>query len=439
MKRPSRRVTLAGYLDQLFDSEKHKTRRREEALQGIVQELTRNLTRDESFLDSNRMSLMDQCLRVIKKARSAEELATAARAIGLVAMILDDAEAAHEIYLDSAFKLSEAVKLSSSKLKLPTQVLQCFAVVTFFGAFLSEERLDSMEMIWGYYFQEDSAHQGKEGNSPELIAAAISSWTFILSNCDYGVNRTYSQTKIPCLINLMENGNESVVVAAAEALALIFEIDHLSNSCRMLAENCNDGDGAESSNEFKKSIAKKLEEIMRATKTMDSEEEGKEQDQTTGTTRLALLANYFEEGKFQSIKKQGMTVTTWLQRIQLTFLEEFLGKERCREHIKVNKQLQSMFKIKSAKKSAVERPVVACHAEREEVKLRFFQPKQDWIPDEEGEESSSSSSSQRRIQKRLAKSSSNSVWNKAKTQHMKQQRKVADADRGKNMSQDYDY
>ncbi|CAN1190543.1 hypothetical protein LINPERPRIM_LOCUS40069 [Linum perenne] len=438
MKPHSRRMKLSDYLNQLSDSQNHKTRRREEALQGIVQELTRNLNRDESFLDSNRMSLVDQCLRVIKKARSVEELATAARAIGLVAMILDDVEAAHEVYRDSALKLFDAVKLTSSKLKVPAQVLQCLAVVTYFGAFVDDDRLGSMEMIWGYFFR-DSGHQGKEDHSPELVAAAISSWTFILSNPNYGVNRTHWQTKIPCLFHLLEHQNESVVIAAAEALALIFEIDPLNNTS-MVAENCNDGDGPESSSGFKISIAEKLNEMVLAKNVMD-DEEGKERDRTTANTnRVMLLANYFEEGsykKFESIK--GMTVTTWLERIQLTFLEEFLGKERCAEHIKVNNKLQGMFKMKTMKRLVVEKPV-AYDVEREELKSRFYMPnKLEWGSDEEEDDSLSREERSERlaIQRRLGKSA-NSLCSKAKTRHMNQLRNIAAADRGKNISQDYE-
>ncbi|CAI0386210.1 unnamed protein product [Linum tenue] len=451
MKSAPRRNTLAGYLDQLADSEKHKARAREAALEGMVQELARMLKRDEEFLESNRMSLVDQCLRVVKKGRSAAELLMAARAIGLVAMILDDMDAAHEIYRDSAPKLFDAVKSSSSKLKPPAQVLECLAVLTFFGGYLSEHRLESMAMIWACFFHDSSDGKKKE-HSPELVAAAVSSWCFILSSDHCGISRAHWLTAIPCFFHLLGHDNESVVLAAAEALALVFEIDSLMSVPNSAAVDDNGGARGESSSSSSSSsshpskhdIAKKLNERMLAMEATD-DEEGKEQQENIAASRLALVARFFEEGSscksLEVTRKEGVMLTTWSERSQMAFLEGFLGRETLAEHIKVNKQLQSMFKSKMAakKKLVGEKPtVMAYDVEREEVKSRLlYKPELKWKPDEDGS-LYTEGSKQRLLQKKLTQSPA-SWLSKARTQHMKKLRQVAATDRSKNvMDPDYD-
>ncbi|CAI0386211.1 unnamed protein product [Linum tenue] len=134
-------------------------------------------------------------------------------------------------------------------------------------------------------------------------------------------------------------------------------------------------------------------------------------------------------------------LTTWSERSQMAFLEGFLGRETLAEHIKVNKQLQSMFKSKMAakKKLVGEKPtVMAYDVEREEVKSRLlYKPELKWKPDEDGS-LYTEGSKQRLLQKKLTQSPA-SWLSKARTQHMKKLRQVAATDRSKNvMDPDYD-
>ncbi|CAN1131482.1 hypothetical protein LINPERHAP2_LOCUS6428 [Linum perenne] len=415
------RNQLATYLNQLSDSEKHNARMREAALGGMVGALTRMpARRDEEFVESNRVSLVDGCLRVIGKRRSTAEMEVAAVVIGLVAMILDDVEAANEVLRISAPKLFEAVvKLrGGSKLKeAPVKVVECLAVVTFFGAYLSVDRLESMALIWSPFFEDSGKKEGK--HPPELVAAAISSWCFILTNNYYGIGRTHWQTKLPIFLRLLDHEHDSLAVAAAEALALIFEIESRYKGSQF--SDINDENPLE---QLKHSIVQKVEERKLAMEAIKSKEVNKM------AARLALVSKCFEGVAFERITKGDMTLGTWAENLQLTFLERFLGEEALAEHVKVNKQLQSMFNVKKAKKAvaAGKQPV---EVEREEVKSRYYKPTLKWIADEDGLPYFGENK-EKHIYKRLTKSPG-SWWSKVKTQHRKQQRLVAANDRGKNL------
>ncbi|CAL1383351.1 unnamed protein product [Linum trigynum] len=181
-------------------------------------------------------------------------------------------------------------------------------------------------------------------------------------------------------------------------------------------------------------IAQKLNERMLLMKAIEHEV-GKEQENTRAT-RLAFVVKFFEEvsscKRLEATEEKGMMLTTWTERLQFAFLEGFLGKETFAEHIKVNKQLQSMFTLKMAAKKVDEKPrIVAYDVEREEVKSRLYKPELKWMTNEDGS-LYNEGSKQRLILKKLNKSPT-SWWSKARTQHMKKQRQVAATDRGKNI------
>ncbi|CAN0897649.1 hypothetical protein LINGRAHAP2_LOCUS19255 [Linum grandiflorum] len=434
-----KKISLAGTLDQLYDSEKkHNVGIREAALGAMMYALTRMPAGpvDEEFVEANRVSLVYSCLRVMGKSkRSSSEIVAAAISIGLVAMILNNVVAAHDLLCFSAPELFEAaVRLKgggSSKWKAAAgKVVECSAVVTFFGAYLSEHRLDSMAKI-SSYFPEDSGDPGfnlGKKHPPELVASAISSWCFVLTNNHYGIGRINWRTKLPVFLGLLDHDNDSLAIAAAEALALIFEIESRYKTAEVSDIDNNVAAGeACFSEQGKNDIVKKLEERKLAVEETDSEEGNKM------ATRLAFVIKRFKEGC------KGMTMGACAERLQLTFLERFLGEEAFAEHIKVNKKLQGMFKVKNdvkkLKKAAATAKKQPSEAEREDVKSRFYQPKLTWIVVDGSP--FFNTTKERLLHKRLTKSP-NSWWSKVNTQHRKQQRLVASNDRCKNVCHDSD-
>ncbi|THU51840.1 hypothetical protein C4D60_Mb06t35290 [Musa balbisiana] len=142
---------------------------REEALQKLIVEFEKHVLNE--FVQSRYITLTYRCLKLMTKFPTTEAY-LACRVIGLLALTVDNGNAAHEIMKESVPQLCEAFKSGSDAFKI--LVLQCLAIVTFVGA-----------------------------SSPDRSILFLST--------------------------LLEKDQHSLCVAVAEAVALISEIDRINN------------------------------------------------------------------------------------------------------------------------------------------------------------------------------------------------------------------
>ncbi|KAK8509105.1 hypothetical protein V6N12_018193 [Hibiscus sabdariffa] len=209
-------IDIDYYFTQLWEK---RVAAREEALSKIVKALVHSIELD--FVEENFVTMTYYCLRCIRKSRVAQELENAVYAIGLVAMITEYVGKSHEAYIDVFYAVSNGLKSNVDIIK----VLECLAIVTFFGASNSDETEKAMQLTWSFILPYCSTSVSKKKeHSPAILAAAISAWTFLLTTLD-GWRLSYKiwQGATSCFSNLLNEEDETVCAAAREALALISE------------------------------------------------------------------------------------------------------------------------------------------------------------------------------------------------------------------------
>ncbi|XWS68129.1 hypothetical protein CRYUN_Cryun04dG0063900 [Craigia yunnanensis] len=395
---------------------------REEAVSWILKALIDNI--EQEFVEKNFVTLLYQCLHCIKKG-SAKEMEQAAHTIGLLAMITS-VDNAHEAYEDVKTVLSQRLK---SKLKT-LKILDCLAVVTFFGASNSDETEEAMQLIWKFIHPESDSSM-KRNHSPAVLTAAISAWSFLLSTID-GWRLSYNnwQGAISYFSNLLDNNDETVCAVASEALALIFE----TNCLEKFSTEAKDTHGSiregvtsmkiHSKKELKDNIIKQL----RSRSTETSNENITTQDTKTGFNAVLAALDFLEEGNclitYVTIGGQKITLSTWSQIIQLKFMKQFLGKDGFVKHMMENENFHDVFEFMPKTRNSL--GSILYIPEREEVTIRFFRPPvprhQDCslLPFKSREE--------RQLVKKLTMSPSSNL-SKARTQLLKKHRLLSSEER----------
>lgn len=390
--------TIYEYLKDL--SEKRKSDR-EQAVSYILKALTDNI--EQEFVEKNFVTLLYHCLHCVKKG-SAKEVEEAAYIVGLLAMITTYDNDAHEAY--------EALcNVLNSELKT-FKILDCLAVVTFFGASNSDETEQAMQLLWKFIYPE--SHSGKQRkDSQAVLTAAISAWTFLLTTID-GWNLSYKtwQGAISCFLNLLNNRDETVCAAAGEALAVIFE-----TNCLEKFSEPKDTNG--SIPEVKDNIIKQL----RSQFTKTSGENIPNQDTRKRFNAVLAALDFLEKGKcldaHVSIGGEKLSFKTWSQMIQLKFMKNFLGKDGFLKHMKKNENLHNVFEFMPKTRNSSDS--ILYIPEREEVSIRFFLPP---IPRPDGSLLPFISRGEKQRIKKMFMSPS-SYLNKAKTQLLKKQREAS--------------
>ncbi|EEF35831.1 hypothetical protein RCOM_0542680 [Ricinus communis] len=119
-------------------------------------------------------------------------------------MIVEYEDYAHEKFQNSLHVLEKALESGSKKFK----VLDSLAIVTFFAANNVEET--------------EKAY--------DKLASGISARSFLLSTIEgWKINHKHWQGAISYMSNLLDEDDDCIYVAAAEALALTFETDCILN------------------------------------------------------------------------------------------------------------------------------------------------------------------------------------------------------------------
>ncbi|GMJ06381.1 SALT-TOLERANCE 32 [Hibiscus trionum] len=370
---------LIGSIDCYFRqlSEKRASVR-EEALAGIVKVLVHRLEeRVVDFVENNFVTLVYHCLWCIRKSRVAEEMENAVYIIGLVAMITEYVDTSHEVYVDVFSAVSNGLK---SKVDVG-KVLECLAIVTFFGAKNSDETEKAMQLIWSFILPESNSTMKKKHPSDVLLVVlpvAISAWTFLLTTLD-GWRLSYKiwQGASSCFSNLLNSENESVCAAAHEALALISE------------SNC-----------LEKFSPKAYSEKL----------------------HLSIAYNQKSQTYCETINGRKLKLSSRSQIIQMKYLRQFLGEDGFVKHMMKNENFHDIFEFSPKTENSCD---MLYEPEREKVQVRYFhrpvpiQQDNSLLPFVSREN--------RQILKRMTKSS-NSSLSKARTALLKKKRSIQDGE-----------
>ncbi|CAL9123742.1 unnamed protein product [Musa textilis] len=246
----------------------------------------------------------------------------ACRVIGLLALTVDNSNAAHEMMKESVPQLCEAFKSGSNAFKI--LVLQCLAIVTFVGASSPDAVQLSMKYIWETCNSADSTHT--------VLAAALSAWSFLLSAIDgWRIHSEYWKGSILFLSTLLEKDQHSLFVAVAEAVALISEIDRINNFSE---EAC-----ATSVESLKCRLCEKIKKLYEEC-----------EDRIHDKEFLQNILQYFETGVFDEVIMKTssqdviLKVSKWSQMIQMRHIKHFL-QSGFSKHMKDNERLQDIFKF----------------------------------------------------------------------------------------------
>ncbi|KAE8698572.1 Detected protein of unknown function [Hibiscus syriacus] len=346
----------------------------------------------------------------------------AAHIIGLLSMITTSVDKVHEAYEDVLTALSRELK---AKLKT-LEILGCLAVVTFFGASNSDETEQAMKLLWDF-INPEPVHSIERKDSPAILSAAISAWTFLLSTIDgWRLSHKTWKGAISYFSDLLDNNDKLVCTAACEALALIFETKCLEKFSAETKDSPHEGDTSSrihSNKELQDNIIKQLRSRIET-----SNESIPSQDPNTGFNSASDALNFLEDVKcintHVTIGGQKLTLSTWSQMIQLKFMKHFLGKDGFTKHMMENENFHNVFDFIPKRRNRSGKTLYV--PEREEVSIRFFQPPvprhQDCslLPFVSREE--------KQLEKKMTMSP-NSCLSKARTQLLRKQRQLLSKER----------
>ncbi|XP_050205781.2 uncharacterized protein LOC126655589 [Mercurialis annua] len=366
--------------------------RGDHALSVIVEALNKEVKVE--FAEKNYATLLYICLFCVTNRKGcANELLLASQAIGLLGMIVKDEDCAHEIYQDFITVFLEDLVSEPKKFK----ILDSLAIVTFFGSQNVEETEKAMHIIWNFLQADSSVKLIGQKHSATALAAAISAWSFLLSSMEgWKINQNYWKGAIAYLSNLLEEeDDECVYVAAAEALALIFETDSI--------------DKFSTDDSFKQGLKESITEKLRCQAMKATENVGKQE-------AIKDVLKHFEAAGISSeayaeFGGDELLLSTWTQRIQLKFVKSFLGEDGFVRHMIENEILQSAFEFTPIDDYCSDK---VCSPERTEMTLRFFEKIDCSML-------SFMSKEKKQLLKRMTLSS-NSCLNKARTRLLNKQR-----------------
>lgn len=395
----SKPKSMDHFLEKLFEK---RGSTRESALSSIVEGFTVNF--QNRFAEKNFATLMHRCLNSIKRG-SSKEMCLASHAIGLLAITIGSGDNAHELYEESLPILSQALNSKSETSK----ILDCLAIVTFIGGDNAEEIERSMQIIWRFINPVMSSNGISGKHSAAVLCAAISAWSFLLTTLDgWRLNYKNWQGAISYFSDKLEENDESVCLAASEALVLIFETASLEKFSSAEKADSSIHEGGTSLNEYS-SIEVLKDKIL--TQLSNISVEGSVSSSVFGK---ACNGDYnglklFQDGHCPEISvkfgRHRLTLSTWSQSIQLNFLKLFL-RGGFVKHMLENKLLHDVFEFTPIKKDQLANKQFI--SDDEEVSVHFYQPK---VRKEACFE---------RIYK-----SHNSVLNKAKTRLLNKQRTLS--------------
>lgn len=346
---------ISAYLvEGLFEKRESK---REEALASIIEGLNMNLS--QNLLEEKFATFLYRCLNSVKKG-STKEVNNAFHVIGLLATIVGCEDKLSEIYRELLPVLSGALKSGPTTVK----ILDCLAIIAFFGAINSEEAESAMHIIWNYINPEFGYDVNTKNNSAELLVAAIYAWLFLLSSMEgFRLSYIYWKGAISYFANLLDHDNKLVCGAASEALALIFETGSLEKFW-----NEEKGSSPTYSQMQQSLVAHILKKVNSAYINLRTE---------NNADKIRNVVRYFESAHVPAeslvVKGKVLTLSSWYQIIQLQFLKRFLA-DGFKKHMEENEKLQNLFEFNPRKSNNLGPELYVSTTDK--ISVRFFLPEE---------------------------------------------------------------
>ncbi|XP_028796072.1 interferon-related developmental regulator 1 [Neltuma alba] len=348
-------------LDKALDAlDEKRGSTREKALSLIID--TFNSSMQHQFVEKKFATLLHQCLGALKKGSkkaSANEIALAAHAIGLLALTVGCGDNAREIYEESVRLLDES--LSGSDASKISSLVRCLAITTFVGGTDQEETEKSMDIMWRLINPKLGSNVVSVKPSPSLITAVVSAWSFLLSTVgNLKLNSKSWQNSITYLSSLLDKEDRSVRIVAGEALALIFEVGVIEKSSA----------GPNSASDTTQEETKPHEsyvhihglkgKVIKQVKNLAVEAGGKgsaKKDLNTQRDLFRDISDFFEYGYSPEITTKvggdSLQTSSWSQMIQLNFFKHFLGGGFIR-HMQENEFLHDVFEFTPKRRNLVD-------------------------------------------------------------------------------------
>ncbi|XP_047066828.1 interferon-related developmental regulator 2-like [Lolium rigidum] len=347
----SHEFVLDKYIDALYEK---RGSTREAALASLVDAFESFML--DGLVENKYATLLSLFNTSIKKG-STKEACLASRAIGLLSITLGAGSTSHETMVESHPQLSKVLQTWSDASKM-ISALDCLAVVTFVGATDLAETELSLKAMWDVIHPKSGSNVGTVRKpKPPVLAAALSSWTFLLTTIgSWRINTDSWKEPIAFLSTLLGAEDRAVRMAAGEALALCFELKLLDVSA------CEDDDddtgvaGTSKSKLFLDMQALKAK-IAGLASNLSAEAGGKGADKKNLSDQRDLFQRILDFVKYgecpeESLKIAGkrdvLRVSSWSELIQLNFFKHFLGRGFLK-HVQDNGLLQDIFSIRTDK------------------------------------------------------------------------------------------
>ncbi|CAK9144966.1 unnamed protein product [Ilex paraguariensis] len=358
------------FLEELFQKRGSK---RESALAFIIEGFTMKYQR--LFAQQNFATLLYRCLNSFKKG-SSKEIGLACHALGLLAITIGCGANAHELYREAIDPLSKALK-SAPETFIPS-ILECLAIVTFIGRSNVEETEKAMQIIWRFIHLQSGFNGVARKHSAVVLTSAISAWSFLLTSMDsWNLSYNHWQGAIDFFLNILETDGGSVLAAASESLALIFEVESFDKfvcDTKVTSDSsiCKEGNclkGFSSTQELKEAIIGQVRSLSQQAEGCSSASKVVNNDCKYSWDIVKVLEEDCFPETSVKIGHQILRLCTWSQLLQMNYLKNFLGGGFLK-HMLENEQLHDVFDFTPKPLSSNE-PYVC---EREEVSVHYFVP-----------------------------------------------------------------
>jgi hypothetical protein len=321
---------------------------RESALASLAGALEGVVPLDETT-DGRPLVIFALCGASIKRGNAspafAKEARLAYRAVGLLALTLLNGGST-EILAESFPLLARTLQLAPTMDPATVAAaLDCLAAVTFAGALGTEEAERSLKAIWGVICPNPkSSNVISSKISPQLVAAAVSTWTFLvttaaITDAQRKADRAAWNAAVASLAGVLEADDRAVRMAAGEALAVCVELNLTQHTPR-----------------------KDMEAILARVSDLAAEAGGKGADKTLFVEQKNLFRQilaYIERGEVprmalrtSSDRRESIKVATWAKMAQINFLRRFLA-DGFLKHVKGNKLFKESFDVGADEKEAL--------------------------------------------------------------------------------------
>ncbi|MCO5609286.1 hypothetical protein L7F22_063512 [Adiantum nelumboides] len=331
---------LDGFIDALYEK---RAKVREDGLKGLINALKSKVLTE--LVDAKSETLLHLCIASLKKGVGSE-VALASQVLGLVAVTSGAGDIAHDILTEAAEYLIKASKFASDS-KARIAALEALALACFVGSTNYGATEEVMDVLWQISKRKGSSHPdqavGISKASPEVRAAALSAWTFLLTEIPTIriISQHMSQSSSG-LLTVLENDDQVVRIAAGEAIAVLYDARSL-----LRAQSRTDASSKDASALCRKNFENREAELIEHIKGLALEAGGKGQanKKTQRSSFREILSVIEGEDVNVSLKlKQGdhLSLDSWIQIIQLKYLTGFLA-EGLQKHLQDNTLLHEIF------------------------------------------------------------------------------------------------